>query len=258
MGGEGKEGARSGRRVKREVEGWNEEGVMNRVEEITSMMTRMFPNGARKAGGVKEVIREAFTTVDGLYGEQEAVQWGEDFKWPSGVGERDARLAMDAGYDLDEMVARQHKVMRAERLNVGRIREWVPETDPDYNRMLRLADGMQVVREGSFTPNSKPPPMRKLYRKVHKAVNKVQAELWKDGLVFLLPKEIADKCGPLHYSPAHWAPKAGKKSGRCIFDSSDDKFSTPLNSEEARVKLEELYGAIEHPTLEDLVQMVLD
>ena len=62
----------------------------------------------------------------------------------------------------------------------------------------------------------------------------------------------------VHYSPAHWARKAGKKSGRCIFDSSDSKHGIPLNSEEARLQLEGLYGVIEHPTLEELVRMVLD
>ena len=145
----------------------------------------------------------------------------------------------------------QHLVMSRERLNVERVREWVPETDPDHGRMLDLAKGMQLIRAADFVPNVVPPPMRALYKKVHGAVNKIQAELWKDGLVFVLPRDMADKCGPLHYSPAHWARKAGKKSGRCIFDSSDSKHGIPLNSEEACLQLEGLYEVIEHPTLEE-------
>ena len=256
--GKGEARSFAGKKEKCQVEVWDEGEIRSRVEEITAMMAGMFPNESKTAHDVRGVIREAFTTVDGLYGEQEAAQWGEGFEWPPGVYERDAQLAIEADYDLEGMVARQHQGMTTERLSAERVCKWVPVTDPDYARMLLLADGMRVVRGEDFMPNGKPPPMRNLYKKVHKAVNKVQAKLWMDGLVFLLPREVADKCGPLHYSPAHWAPKVGKKSGRCIFDSSDGKFSAPLNSDEARLELERLYGAIEHPTLEDLVRMVLE
>jgi hypothetical protein len=75
---------------------WDEGEIRSRVEEITAMMAGMFPNESKTAHDVRGVIREAFTTVDGLYGEQEAAQWGEGFEWPPGVYERDAQLAREA------------------------------------------------------------------------------------------------------------------------------------------------------------------
>ena len=55
--------------------------------------------------------------------------------------------------------------------------------------------------------------------------------------------------------PRSLGAENGKKSGRCIFDSSD---GAPLNSDEACLELEKLYGAIEYPTLKGLVRMVLE
>ena len=78
-----------------------------------------------------------------------------------------------------------------------------------------------------------------------------------------MPLEVAEKLGfksklgTLCKHSAHWGRKARTKSGRAIGDMSDSRHGSPLNSEEAKVKLEALYGPIEHPTIEDLVGMVL-
>lgn len=257
--GEKKTPASLQKRRRREVlEVWNEETTAKRMEEITEMVARMFPTSAITSSQIKAVVREAFATVDNLFAENDAVDWGKDFEWEPEVYTRDAAVAESMGYDLERMACSQHKSMLHDRLSEDRVQKWVPEVDPDHARMLRLAQGMQLLRAEEFEPNGTPPPMRTLYKKVHKAVNKVQSELWKSGLVFILPRAVADKCGTLHYSPAHWARKAGKKSGRCIFDSSDGKYNSPLNSDEARVRLEALYGNIEHPTLDELVQMIME
>jgi hypothetical protein len=171
------------RRKRVTVEVWDEAVVQQRIEDITAMVARMFPATTLPKDAVRQVVREAFETVDGLFAEKDAVEWGQDFEWPLEIGTRDAEQAEAAGYDLRRMAEVQHLVMSRERLNVERVKEWVPETDPDHGRMLDLAKGMQLIRAAEFVPNVVPPPMRALYKKVHRAVNKVQAELWKDGLV---------------------------------------------------------------------------
>jgi len=99
---DGKEGRR--RRMKMEV--WDEDCVADRVKDITSLMERMFSPSLRVADGMREVVREAFTAVDSLYGEQEAAKWGERFEWEPEVFERDKRLAIESGYSLEVMARR--------------------------------------------------------------------------------------------------------------------------------------------------------
>ena len=154
----------------------------------------------------------------------------------------------------------QHQKTAGERLSQERIKNLVPDTDPDYQRLLSLAQGMVVLTSADFKPSGKPQKMRQLYKRVKNAVNKVLLECWREGLVFLVSKETAEKMaakwGPLHYNAVSWALKKGKKEGRYICDSSDASAGSCLNSDEARRLLEEMYGEIEHPTLEGLMKMI--
>ena len=45
----------------------------------------MFPGTTLSVNGVRQVVREAFETVDGLFAEKDAVEWGQDFEWPPEV-----------------------------------------------------------------------------------------------------------------------------------------------------------------------------
>ena len=60
-------------------------------------------------------------------------------------------------------------------------------------------------------------------------------------------------------SPAHWAPKRGKREGRPIMDSSDGQDEgLSLNSDEVTAAAEERWGPIKHPTIDQIVRMLLD
>ena len=124
------------------------------------MVGRIFPGTTLPVNGVRQVVREAFETVDSLFAEKDAVEWGQDFEWPSEVRTRDAEHTEAAGYDLQRTAEVQHLVMSSERLSVERVREWVPGTDPDHKRMLDLAQGMPLVQAAEFVPNVVPPPMQ--------------------------------------------------------------------------------------------------
>ena len=215
-------------------------------------VTHTFQSHARRT------VEEAFRTCDLIYGASEAMQWGEDFQWPEEVFIRDANLARDSNFNLSEMVATHHRSRSQYRLSQERVVKWVPKSDPDYERISDLVGGMRVLISSEFQSNQKPPPQRKLYLQVSKAVNKILLESWTEGLVFILPRDVALQLQqPLHYSPVHWTTKVGKKCGRNLFDSSDDQHGPCLNSEEARVMLEELYGTIEHPTIKDICELIL-
>ena len=203
------------------------------------------------------IVEEAFKTCDLIYGVEEAIKWGSDFYWPVDVFTRDVELARKSAFNLQLMVQQQHRTREQHRLSTQRIDTWVPHDDPDRDRLLDLVTGMRILLPSTFVPNNTPPPQRKLYLQVSNAVNKILLESWKEGLVFILPRSVATSFSqPLHYSPVHWTTKVGKKCGRNLFDSSDDKYGPCLNSDEAKVMLETYYGTIEHPTIQTICQMV--
>ncbi len=140
---------------------------------------------------LRSVVEEAVQSCSLIYGVDEAIQWGSGFSWPTTVFTRDATLAEMAEFDLERMVTMHHLSRRPYRLSVERIQTWVPSTDPDYERIIDLTEGMRVFLSSEFVCNEKPPPQRKLYLQVSNAVNKLLLDSWTDGLVFILPYEIA-------------------------------------------------------------------
>lgn len=203
------------------------------------------------------VVREALASCSLIYGIEEAIKWGSDFRWTSDVFTRDTQLAEDSSFDLTRMVRSWQHQRASQRLSLPRVNAWLQPSDPDYDRLCDLATtGMRVFLSPNFSCNSEPPPQRKLYLQVSKAVNKILFESWKEGLVFILPRRVAQRIQPLHYSPVHWTTKVGKQCGRNLFDSSDDKYSACLNSDEAKLQLEQYYGVIEHPTIKDICNMI--
>ena len=205
---------------------------------------------------VGRLLTDAAQSCNLIYGIKEALEWGNDFNWPAKVLVRDTKLAESVQYDLELMVQQHHQQRSMSRLSAERIARIVPSSDPDYSRILDLADGMRVFIANTFMSNNEPPPLRKLYVQVACAVNKILLDSWSEGLVFIVPLHVAKQHFHLHYSPVHWTTKVGKKCGRNLFDSSDDSRGPCLNSEDARVMLENYYGTIEHPTITDVAIMI--
>jgi hypothetical protein len=135
---------------------------------------------------------------------------------------------------------------------------WSDE-DPNKPFLIKLIDGIEIFTTPGFTPNKKPPPLRKKYKSVAPAVNKMMFDLYRKGAVLLLPTDqLVEKVTNLHFSMTNWAPKKGKEQGRPISDSSflpDD--SSPLNSKDVKDIVKGEWGNIIHPTIQTLVEMVL-
>jgi hypothetical protein len=253
-----------GRKEKRRGRSKSQKGrdKEEKILKVLDTVAKLFPESPWTESELREVIEEAYEMSDEDFREQAAADWGRGFAWPDDVGLRDESLAEEHGFDIERM-ARAHQASRAsERLSRERIEEWVPAEDPDRQRLLSLAEGMAVLTSDNFEPAGDPPRMRALYLKVKNAVNKMLFEIWEEGLAFIVTKDTADKMAALHgpwqYNAVSWAPKKGKPQGRHICDSSDPSAGVALNSEEAARKLESMYGPIEHPTLDDLVQMIND
>ena len=117
---------------------------------------------------------------------------------------------------------------------------------------------MYVPLPDGFTPNGRDPPfpLRATYVAVAPAVNKMLRDVVRQKLAFLLPDEDAKRYVPnLHLCKAHWTRKKGKPSGRPLGDLTyvdETPVNTPAMSEAAAKH----YGAIIHPTIEDIANFV--
>ena len=242
---------------------------MQKIDKVVALVAEFFVDEEFSREEIAGVVREAYEVADVDFGAEEAACAAEDFEWPEEVLTRDSHKAERAGFSLERMVREEHDSKAHDRLSHARINSLLGSEgqgggrrdgreNRDWERLHRLVDGARVLVDEDFAPNNRAPPLRSLYRRVSKAVHKLLLELWKEEKVFIVTKDVAAKLGALHYSPTHWARKAGKVLGRNIFDASDGKFSTPLNTKTVKAMVRECYGDIRHPTIDEIVRMIMD
>ena len=231
-----------------------------RLDQLISQVELYFTVSDRSQE-IKDIIQEAYRANDTDYGLKEAIEWAQGFTIPEEAIKHDYGLLRAAGLDFDRMVARRFKQLLSSRLNKDRINEVISADNPDRDRLYDLANGMQVPVPDGFIPNgqSERPKMRHRYKMAHTAVNKMNHDIWKDSLAFYLPLSIAKQLVPgCHLSPAHWTQKKDKASGRPLVDQADDSIpNATLNSPEIRDRATELWGAITHPTIIDIIKMIM-
>lgn len=99
---------------------------------------------------------------------------------------------------------------------------------------------------------------RPIYETVASAVNKMLGAIVAQELAFLLPLEMAQQHVPnLHLCKAHWTVKKGKACGRPLGDLSNVD-GTKLNTDQTAEAATGYYGAIRHPTIDDIAVMIYD
>jgi hypothetical protein len=81
-------------------------------------------------------------------------------------------------------------------------------------------------------------------------------DLYVDGLIIIIPTELALGIPGVHFSSTHWARKKGKKKGRPIGDASSSETGCALNCDEVKLKVDAMWGSIKHPTVNVLVSMI--
>ena len=212
---------------------------------------------------VRALLAAAMAIADLEYTADLAAAWGER-NFPNGIPEgtvqsHEGELRTFGG-DFDAMVQSRLVTLRPGRLNAERVLALHP-TNPEISRLLDLADGIEVATPPGFYPNgdraAERPPLRKLYLKAHKAVDKMIYDLIEKGLAIVLTAPTAFGIPGLHLSPAHWAAKAGKEHGRPLIDSTDANSPYPvLNSESVAQWAQDYFGEIKHPTIVDIVLMI--
>ena len=131
--------------------------------------------------------------------------------------------------------------------------------NPERALLHDLAVGMRVPLPTGFKPNGTMSiaALRGTYLKVSPAVNMLLGSIVEQRLAFLLPKAMVLRYIPyLHLGTVHWTPKKGNPSGRPIGDLTYVT-GTPLNSEETTAAAAELYNVIRHPTIAEIIRMMM-
>jgi len=231
-------------------------GIAAAIQRMVTQIQFMFPKRREDDSRIWRIIKVAFYVCSLTFGEKEALEWADGFRFPSELGSRDQLAFERMNGDLAGVVREKHMSQVADRLNLQRI-ENLGYEDDDVRRLKSLVEGMEIVVDNSFIPNGNSPSLRAKYKRVAPAFNKMVLELYEAGSVIVMPTVTALLVPGVHFSSAHWTLKSGKKKGRNIGDCSNSPEGCSLNSVEAQDIVRLKWGAILHPGVEDLVLMIL-
>ena len=229
------------------------------VAALGAIMAHMYPDVSHSDSAVLALVQQAYRSAEDVYDEDDALVWAGDYQFPAGIGTRDALGIQTAGSLAAYTREVQARLQQSGRgLSTQSIATVVPADDPDYDRLMALVDGIPIFAADDFSPNLAPPELRAKYIRLAPVVNRLMADLYDAGLIFIIPTEEAIKIPGIHFSQTHWAFKRGKRFGRPIGDASArEEGGCALNSAEVKLKGEEVWGKIYHPTVEQLAEMIL-
>jgi hypothetical protein len=230
-----------------------------RVQALQAVIARLYPDSSIPESEVTRLVTTAFDSADHVFNEEDALVWAEGYSFPAGIGQRDADGIRQAGGLAAYTEAMQARIKATGRgLSIESINAVVPPSDPDYEGLCKMVDGIPILTAEDFVPNLRPPPLRDKYLKLAPCVNRLMASLYDAGLIFIIPTAEAVQIAGIHFSQTHWTRKVGKKQGRPIGDASAKEGGCcALNSD----RVEELgvarWGQITHPTATQLAAMAL-
>jgi hypothetical protein len=207
---------------------------------------------------ITDLVIEAIVNCDLNYGEKEAIEWGDGWKWRKEQLVADLELFAKSGMDIQLMAANRLKALKSDRLNPERV-ESLRSDNPERERLRGLCDGMVVPKPEGFIPNgaTSTKGLHKVYKRVHAAVDKMLGDIHDQQLGFVLPEPLVRKHVTHHRMLSKWARKKGKKCGRNIGDMSYGE-KPYLNGKWAKNEAADMWGPIEHPTIADISSMILD
>ena len=99
--------------------------------------------------------------------------------------------------------------------------------------------------------------LQQSYKSTFPAVDKMLSEIHDQGLGIILDKPILFATQSSHLADFKWTDKRDKRKGRQLTDIT---FCAPpsLNGDWASAAAAEMYGSITHPTIVQIVIMILD
>ena len=200
--------------------------------------------------------------------------WDTTFVIPQADIDADMQLFRDLDYDFTEMCRHKQSKLASNRISPARIHSIfgvdgtrIPGVDPnDIAILLDFAtNGITPPVAPSFRPQAdNVPPLRDRYITLQHPINRLLYKQYTDGTMILLLLAVAQQIPGIHFSPQHHADSKGKPEGRVIGDltGQHDERYTPLNGslhdkDDLRETIRQQWGDIKHPTVNELVRMVL-
>lgn len=205
---------------------------------------------------VTEIVCEAFIANDEKFNAATALRWANNFSFPEEVYLRDNNKLIELGNDFPALVRCRQNAQKGDRLNLTRVNNLNIQQSEWKNKLLTIAEGIPIITAPGFMPSNIPPPLRKKYTDIAPAINKQIYELYNKGLIIILPTNIAKMVNGVHFSAVHWTAQHDKEQGRTLADPSSG--SNPLNTPAAKEIVDQVCGTIEHPTLQTLMDMLIN
>ena len=250
------------------------EGKQEKIAAITAGMAA-YMGVTTPTAVIERLVEEAYATQDEIFGKEKAAEWGGQFEIPQAAVDSDEALLKANSNNFVRMAEQRFQQILPSRLNEERVKAVISADNPERERLLGLAAGMEIPLPTGFRPNGKldyrtgehcadhtgAEPLRQLYVETAPAVNKQLMKLHGLGLAFLLtaPTVYWMLKGD-HKMVASWAAKACSEAGRVLMDPSHTKvkLGSVMNGKEVKAACEKLWGPIQHPTITDLIGMVVN
>ena len=222
---------------------------------------------------IQSALEQAHIASDGYYSLKHAEQWNTSFEFPQSAIDADTELWHRCSNDLATLCRTKQSALSSNRLSVRRVLQAFGPRGTKYPTMLHsdfmilmdfAANGITPIVAEDFVPSNNPPPLRARYLTLKHTINCLLYKQHTEQTVLLLRTSDAASIPGIHFSPQHQADSKGKPEGRVIGDLSGqhDAAYTPLNgTPSSKPALRDLiaatWGEIKHPTVDQLVLMVL-
>ena len=219
-------------------------------------------------------LQQAHIASDEYYTMAHALAWNTTFEFPPEAIAADRVLWDQCNHDFTLMCKTKQDLLASNRLSAARVIDIFGEDGTkipgmllsDFHLLLDFAtNGITPIVAADFVPEKVHiPPLRARYVTLKHTINHLLFEQWGKGTMIMMDTEQAKTVDGLHFSPQHHADSKGKPEGRVIGDLSgqhDPNFSplngTPQSKDALRDLIAATWGEIRHPTIVQLVLMVL-
>ena len=190
-------------------------------------------------------------------GERIAETTAEGFHFTEQMLSRDADQIRQYG-SIRAVIAKNFNRIKETHLSGKSVASLIPTTDPEYNKLWDMAEnGVNIPKDPSFKPNTLPPPLRELQRRIPHTFAKHVHKLWtKQRVLVLRYKDIPEnERHLLNFASFHWRFEPKKPLGRLLIDlsNSDNTDYMPLNGGIAKDLAITEYNKIIHPTICEMI-----
>ena len=229
--------------------------------DIISWLLGLFDDEEDLSWKVHQLLLKSFKIADLVFGEEEAIKWSQGFTFPSEYLSQSLAEFESVGSDFDKLVRKKFKDISHRRMSAQSVLKALSKDNPEIKKLLRLAKfGLPLLQDPAcvFNAPHSIPPISKVYKRVAPAVNRmIYEDFIQKGLAFILPGDVCrDRLKSYHLNRLSWTSKVGKEKGRPLVDCSAGV--NHINSDYTKRKSDEVWGEIRHPTIEELVVMIVE